>query len=346
LAKKLIAYCGGVEAVFKESKKSLLLIPGIGTVVANSILSQKVLSSAELEIRFMSKHTIDPVFFLDENYSFRLKQCADAPIMLYTKGNVNLNTKKVISIVCTRSATSYGKQSTEKIIEGLSQLDDVIVVSGLAYGIDIAAHKACLKYNVPTLAVLAHGLDRVYPKIHTRVFNDIQATGGLISEFTSGTKPAKENFPKRNRIIAGLADATLVVEARKGGALITSGIANSYSRDVFALPGRVGDENSEGCNNLIRTNQAALIQSSNDICYLMNWDKKVLKNQNQQTSLFLDLTEEEQLVFGVIYKNDRISLDRIIFMLNLSRALLLQVLLQLELKGLIESLPRMIYIKS
>lgn len=347
LAKKLIAYCGGVEAVFKESKKSLLSIPGIGTVVANSILSQKVLSSAALEIRFMRKHNIDPIFFLDDNYSFRLKQCADAPIMLYTKGNVNLNAKKVISIVGTRNATSYGKQSTEKIIEGLSQLEDVIVVSGLAYGIDIAAHKACLKYNVPTLAVLAHGLDRVYPKIHTRVFNDIQATGGLISEFTGGTKPAKENFPKRNRIIAGLADATVVVEARKkGGALITAGIANSYSRDVFALPGRVGDENSEGCNNLIRTNQAALIQSSNDICYLMNWDKKVLKNQNQQTSLFLDLNKEEQLVFGVVYKSDRISLDRIISEMNLSRAELLQVLLQLELKGLIESLPGMIYIKS
>lgn len=347
LAKKIIAYCGGVEAVFKESKKSLLLIPGIGNVVANSILSQKVLSSAELEIRFMSKHDIEPIFFLDDNYSFRLKQCVDAPIMLYTKGNVNLNTKKVISIVGTRSATNYGKHSTEKIIEGISQLDDVVVVSGLAYGIDIAAHKACLKYNVPTQAVLAHGLDRVYPKIHTRVFNDIQAIGGVISEFISGTKPAKENFPKRNRIIAGLADATVVVEARKkGGALITSGIANSYSRDVFAVPGRVGDENSEGCNNLIRTNQAALIQSSNDICYLMNWDKKVLKSKNQQTSLFIDLTKEEQLVFGVVYKNDRISLDCIISEINLCRAQLLQMLLQLELKGLIKSLPGMIYVKS
>jgi len=293
-AKKLIAYCGGAEPVFKESKKALLLIPGIGPAIANSIVSQDLLSAAEFELKFMEQNDIKPIYFMEDDYSFRLRQCGDAPIMLYTKGSINLNAKRIISIVGTRRATDYGKQMTDKIIEGLSDLNDIVVVSGLAYGIDIAAHKACLKYNVPTMGVLAHGLDRVYPQLHTQVAREMQDQGGLLSDFMSGTKPDRENFPKRNRIIAGLSDATLVVEARKkGGALITADIANSYSRDVFAVPGRVGDENSEGCNQLIRRNQAALIQSSNDICYLMGWDKESEKNPSLQVSLFVDLNKEE-----------------------------------------------------
>jgi len=346
-AKKLIAYCGGAEAVFKESKKNLLLIPGIGSVIANSIVSQDLLSAAEFEMTFMDQNNIKPIYFLDDDYSFRLKQCGDAPILLYTQGTIDLNAKKIISIVGTRRATDYGKHSTEGIIEGLSDFDDVLVVSGLAYGIDIAAHKACLKYNVPTLAVLAHGLDRIYPQLHSQVSKEIQKQGGLLSDFMSGTPPNRENFPKRNRIIAGLADATLVVEARKkGGALITADIANSYSRDVFAVPGRVGDVNSEGCNNLIRRNQAALVQSSADIGYLMNWDKEVPKNESKQGSLFLDLDRDEQEVMGILASKEKLNMDMIALQAKLSIPIIMQVLLQLELKGLVRTLPGNLYAKT
>ena len=345
-AKKLIAYCGGAEAVFKESKKNLLLIPGIGSATANSIVAQDVFSAAEFEMKFMNQNDIKPIYFLDDNYSYRLKQCGDAPILLYTRGNIDLNAKKIISIVGTRRATDYGKHTTEKLIEELSDFDDILVVSGLAYGIDIAAHKACLKYNVPTLAVLAHGLDRIYPQLHSQVSKDIQEQGGLLSDFRSGTQPNRENFPKRNRIIAGLADATLVVEARKkGGALITADIANSYSRDVFAVPGRVGDVNSEGCNNLVRRNQAALIQSSKDICYLMNWDKDVLEN-SQQVSLFLDLNKDEQEIIAILSSKEKLNLDVLALQSNLSIPITMQVLLQLELKGLVRTLPGNLYSKS
>ena len=346
-AKKLIAYCGGAEAVFKESKKNLLLIPGIGSVIANSIVSQDLLSVAEFEMTFMDQNNIKPIYFLDDDYSFRLKQCGDAPILLYTQGTIDLNAKKIISIVGTRRATDYGKHSTERLIEGLSDFDDVLVVSGLAYGIDIAAHKACLKYNVPTLAVLAHGLDRIYPQLHSQVSKEIQKQGGLISDFMSGTPPNRENFPKRNRIIAGLADATLVVEARKkGGALITADIANSYSRDVFAVPGRVGDKNSEGCNNLIRRNQAALVQSSVDIGYLMNWDKEVPKNEGKQVSLFLDLEKDEQELMGILASKEKLNLDLIALQTKLSIPRIMQVLLQLELKGFVRTLPGNLYAKT
>ena len=195
--------------------------------------------------------------------------CADDAFYEGTE-NCHLNAKKIISVVGTRSASSYGKAITETIVKGLSHLEDLLLVSGLAYGIDVAAHKASLKYDIPTLGVLAHGIDRLYPSMHTLLSKQMQETGALLTECRGGTKPERENFPKRNRIIAGISDATLVVEARqKGGALITADIANSYNRDVFAVPGRVGDKNSEGCNQLIRRNQAALVQSASDICYLM-----------------------------------------------------------------------------
>ena len=255
-------------------------IPGVGSVIANSILSQKSFGAAELELRFIEKNRVMPLFFTDEAYPFRLKQCADAPMMLFMKGDEAccLNAKKIISVVGTRSASDYGKAMTETIVKGLSQLDDSLVLSGLAYGIDVAAHKSSLKYDIPTLGVLAHGIDRLYPSMHTQLSMQMQETGALLTECRGGTKPERENFPKRNRIIADLSDATLVVEARqKGGALITADIANSYNRDVFAVPGCVGDQNSEACNQLIKGNKAALVQSANDICYLMGWDDEIAK---------------------------------------------------------------------
>lgn len=347
IAKKLIAYCGSAEAVFKESRKNLMMIPGIGSALANVIVSKDLLSTAEFELRFMEHNAVKPIYFLDNDYPFRLKQCVDAPILLYKKGSdVNLNEKKIISIVGTRRASGYGLQITAQMVRDLSGLDNVLVVSGLAYGIDIAAHKASLKHNIPTLGVMAHGLDRIYPSVHAKVSNDMQDQGALISDFISGTPPERENFPKRNRIIAGLSDATLVVEARKkGGALITADIANSYSRDVFAVPGRVGDENSEGCNQLIRRNQAALVQSAEDVCYLMGWDADSQKKDTKQVELFVDLNKDEEALLGVLGSKEKFSIDFIAIQTKQRIPKILETLLQLEMKGLVKALPGSFYAK-
>ena len=257
---------------------------------------------------------------MDDDYPFRLKQCVDSPIMLYAKGNaVNLNAKRIISVVGTRKATDYGKRITETIIEGLSCLDDLLVVSGLAYEIDVVAHKASLKYNVPTIGVLAHGLDRIYPTMHYQISREMQEKGALLSDFTSGTNPDRDNFPKRNRI--------------------TADIANSYSRDVFAVPSRLGDQNSEGCNNLIRRNQAALVQSAEDICYLMGWDADSQKNDTKQVELFVDLSKDEEELIGILSSKEKVSIDLIAMQAKLSIPKIMQLLLQLELKGLVRALP-------
>lgn len=347
IAKKLIAYCGSAEAVFKEPRKNLMMIPGIGSALANVIVSKDLLSTAEFELRFLEHNAVKPIYFLDNDYPFRLKQCVDAPILLYKKGSdVNLNEKKIISIVGTRRASDYGLQITAQMVKDLSGLDNVLVVSGLAYGIDVAAHKASLKYNIPTLGVMAHGLDRIYPSVHAKVSNDMQDQGALISDFISGTPPERENFPKRNRIIAGLSDATLVVEARKkGGALITADIANSYSRDVFAVPGRVGDENSEGCNQLIRRNQAALVQSAEDVCYLMGWDADSQKKDTKQVELFVDLNKDEKALLGVLGSKEKFSIDLIAIQTKQRIPKILETLLQLEMKGLVKALPGSFYAK-
>ena len=347
-AKKLLAYCGSAENVFKESRKSLMSIPGVGSVIANSILSQKSFGAAELELRFIEKNRVMPLFFTDEAYPYRLKQCADAPMMLFMKGveACCLNAKKIISVVGTRSASDYGKAMTETIVKGLSHLDDLLVVSGLAYGIDVAAHKASLKYDIPTLGVLAHGIDRLYPSMHSQLSRQMQETGALLTECRGGTKPERENFPKRNRIIAGLSDATLVVEARqKGGALITADIANSYNRDVFAVPGRVGDQNSKGCNQLIRRNKAALVQSASDICYLMAWDDEMAKKTVKPIEQ-LGLNKEEISILNVFNQKGEVTADLLAIHLKLPISKIMHLLFQLELKGLVKAIAGNRYSKS
>lgn len=347
-AKKLIAYCGSAEHVFKESRTNLIRIPGIGSVMANCIVSQRVFAEAESELRFIEQHQIKPIYFMDEDYPFRLKRCVDAPMLLYLKGvdKFNLNAKKIISVVGTRSASDYGKWITDTLVKGLSRLDGLVVVSGLAYGIDIAAHKASLKHAIPTLGVLAHGLDRMYPFVHRQLSVEMQQTGALLTEFRGGTKPERENFPKRNRIIAGLSDATLVVEARKkGGALITADIANSYNRDVFAVPGRVGDESSEGCNQLIRRNKAALVQSAADVCYLMGWDEQTNKKSQKPAPIFNDLSSDQIRLLEVMSENKKTSINQLFMRLKLPISKIMNLLFQLELKGLVKSYPGNQYAK-
>ncbi|MDO9615038.1 MAG: DNA-processing protein DprA, partial [Bacteroidota bacterium] len=228
-ARNLIAYVGSVEGVFQEKEKNLMKIPGIGEVNAQKVVRQNVLERAKREVDFILKNRIKTYFYLDENYPTRLKNCSDAPIILFYKGNANLNERRIISVVGTRNATNYGKELCDELIRNFSERSyPVLVVSGLAYGIDIHAHKACLKYNIPTVGVFAHGLDNIYPALHAPIATKMLEKGGVLSDFISQSKIDRQNFLRRNRIIAGLADATIVVEsAEKGGALVTADIANS-----------------------------------------------------------------------------------------------------------------------
>jgi len=340
-AKKLIAYCGGVEPIFKESRKNLLKIPGIGTFMAESVINnrEKALEQAEYEIKFIIKNNVNALFFLNDDYPERLKNCIDGPVMIYYKGNKPLNQSKIISIVGTRRATEYGRDITSKIIEGLAKTG-VMIVSGLAYGIDTYAHKASLKYNLPTVGVLAHGLDRIYPATNAILAKKMTENGGLITDFISGTNPDRENFPKRNRIIAGLSDATVVIEtARRGGGLVTADIANSYNRDVFAVPGKIGDTFSEGCNFYIKTNRAALIQSAEDIIYIMGWEEKNKKDKSIQKKMFVEFTEDEKLIVNILEKNGNSSIDFICINLQINTSRIAAALLNLEFNGLVKSLP-------
>jgi len=342
-AKKLIAYCGSAEAVFKEKKKNFEKIPGIGETLAGAIANQNVLKHAEDELKFIEKYKIKTFYFLDANYPARLKQCVDSPVMLYFKGDANMNVEKVIAIVGTRSASDYGKGFTNQLIVDLTE-QQVLVVSGLAYGIDTAAHKAALKNNLPTIAVLAHGLDRIYPPLNKTLAEQMVKNGGLLTDFISQTNPDRENFPKRNRIIAGMSDAVVVVEAgRKGGALITADIANSYNRDVFAVPGRLGDTYSEGCNNLIKTNRAALIQSADDIKYIMGWEKQTASEKLRQRELFIQLTPDEELIINILKENGVTGIDTICSESRLSPSKVASVLLNLEFEQIVKCLPGKIY---
>ena len=343
-ARNLIAYIGSVEGVFQEKEKNLLKIPGVGEVNAQKIVRQNVLERARREVDFILKNRIKTFFYLDENYPTRLKNCSDAPIVLYFRGTANLNEQRIISVVGTRNATNYGKELCDELIRSFSQRNyPLLVVSGLAYGIDVHAHKACLKYDIPTVGVFAHGLDNMYPALHAPIAAKMLEKGGLITDFISETKIDRNNFLRRNRIIAGLADATIVVEsAEKGGALVTADIANSYNRDVFAFPGRSNDPFSKGCNKLIKLNEAALVENQVDIEKAMNWDVKVQATRPIQTSLFVELTADEQKLINLLKGGDRF-VDEITIETQLPMSRVSALLLGLEFNGLVTSLPGKMY---
>lgn len=343
LAKRLVAYCGSPQAVFEEKKASLEKIPGIGAMYAASVINHGAFGRAEEEINFIEKNNITPLFYLDKNYPQRLSNCEDSPVMLYYKGNANLNAGKIVSIVGTRDATEYGKKLCEQLIADLSPLN-VTIVSGLAYGIDICAHKAALENGLPTVCTLAHGLDRIYPAIHKSTAEKMLDTGGWLTDFTSKIAPDRENFPRRNRIVAGIADATVVIESKKsGGSLITADIANSYNRDVFAFPGRIGDLESEGCNNLIKQNKAALIQSVSDLIYLMGWEHKKTKKVPQQKELFVSLSEEEERLVSILKDKTSVTIDDLCVTSQLPMSKVSSLLLTLEFSGIVKSLPGKAY---
>ncbi len=337
-AKKLIAYCGSAEAVFKESKKNLMKIPGMGEKLANNILSSNVLHRAEEEIDFIVKNEITPLYFKDKDFPQRLLNCYDHPIMLYYKGNADLNKKRIISIVGTRRITSYGRNNCSAIVEGLKE-KDVLVVSGLAYGVDSCAHRKALEYDITTVGVLGHGLDRLYPAQNRKLAERMLENGGLITEYISKTTPDRENFPKRNRIVAGMSDATLIIESdRRGGAMITAEMANGYNRDVFALPGNTGNKFSRGCNFLIKVNKAFLCETAEDIAYIMGWDDKKVKTK-EQLELFVNLSEEEQKIVEILKEKEETGIDVLVLKSGFSTSKVAAALLNLEFNGLINSLP-------
>lgn len=339
-AKKLIAYVGSPEAVFRESTSSLRKIPGIGDYLASQVSLTTIIGEAEAEIKNMEQRQISYVYYLDPGYPWRLKNCEDGPLLLFYKGNPDFSRTKILSIVGTRSATRYGREACEMVVAGLaSKYPDLVIVSGLAYGIDITAHRFALEYGLDTYAVLAHGLTTIYPPTHTDTAMRIMNQGALLSDFNSTIKPERNNFLRRNRIIAGLAEATLIVESgKKGGALITADIASSYNREVLAIPGKINDNYSSGCNYLIKNNIAALIESASDIEQILNWETETPARQQQITNTST-LTDDEKKIIQHIKDEPGIIQEILSVRTGIPINKLAVLLLQMELQNWISTMP-------
>ena len=344
LIRQLVGYCGSAEKVFTTPKGKLLRIPGIGAVTAEAITKGKPFDTAEKELTMAERESVELIFFTDKKYPSRLRAIHDAPTLLYTKGTIDFENKKTVGIVGTRRATTYGKQCVEELVAGLKP-HNTLVVSGLAYGIDIHAHKQALHHHLPTVAILGSGLDVIYPSVHTDVARRMQSHGGLVSENPFGTQPDAHNFPARNRIIAGLSDVLVVVEAGEtGGALITAEIANSYHKDVLAFPGNVGQCFSQGCNNLIKANKASLITSAKDLEYIMNWTAGAGTETSEGAALPEDLNDTECLVIKTLADHGgTLVIDELSWKANLSVSQLASLLLNLEFRGIVQSLPGKLY---
>ena len=338
MAKKLIKNCGSASEVFNTKMSQLATIDGIGSVFLQKIKDKRIFDKAEKELKFILSNPIDVTFFQDENYPERLKHCIDGPVLLFTSGNINLKNKKIISLVGTRQITSYGMEFCRKLIEDLAPLDPVIV-SGFAYGVDIFAHQLAMDYNLQTIGVVAHGLNQVYPKPHKKYVAKMESNGGFMTEFWSSSNPEKENFVRRNRIVAGMSEATIVIEsAERGGSLITANMANDYNRDVFAVPGRTTDKYSQGCNDLIKSQKANVLTSAADLIYILNWDIQN-KEKTIQKQLFVNLDDEEQKVYDYLLTNGKELLDIIALRCDYPIYKISGMLLNMELKGVIRPLP-------
>ena len=341
-AKALIETFGDAASIFKTPKKHLEAIDGIGTIAANSIKDFTDFKVCEDEINFIEKNKITPLFISDKQYPQRLLNCYDSPTLLYYKGNAYLNTTKIVSVVGTRNNSDYGKTVCENLMQDLSD-HNVLVISGLAFGIDSIAHKAALKNKLKTVGVVAHGLDKIYPAQNKSLAKEMLSQGGLLTDFMSGTNPDRQNFPRRNRIVAGICDALVVVESsKKGGSLITAELANNYNKDVFAIPGRVNDLRSEGCNYLIKNNKSLLITSADDLLHIMNW-KDEPKKIKKQRELFIELTPDEKIITDILAQQESIQIDQLYFKSGLSSSAVANALLMLEMQGVVSMLPGKVF---
>jgi len=342
-AKTLVNIYGSAPAIFKAKKKELENIEGVGIVRAKSIKEFTDLSGAEEELRFIEKYRISPLFITDNNYPKRLLNCYDSPALLYYRGNADLNASKIIAIVGTRNNGEYGRSVCEKLVEDL-QAENVLIVSGLAFGIDTIAHKAALKNNLQTVGVLAHGLDRIYPPQNKLLAKQMTEHGGLLTDFISNTNPDKQNFPRRNRIVAGICDALIVIESSiKGGSLITAELANGYNRDVFAIPGRTNDAKSEGCNYLIKNNKAGLINNATDLLENMGWIEQKRSSPKKQRELFIELSADEKIIVDLLQQSESLQVDELYLKSGLSSGTVASTLLILEMRGVVISLPGKVY---
>jgi DNA processing protein len=339
VAKRLINHLGSAEAVFKAKKSQITSIEGIGEILYNNLKNTSVFGLAEAELKFIKNSGITPLYYLEPDYPERLRHCIDGPVLLFSSGNINLQSRRTISIVGTRQMTSYGADFCRKLIEDLAPLDPVII-SGFAYGVDIHAHNIAMEQNLQTIGVVAHGLNQVYPKPHKKYVAKMEENGGFFTEFWSTSNPDKENFVRRNRIVAGLSEATIIIEsADKGGSLITANIANDYNRDVFAVPGRVTDKYSMGCNNLIKSQRANLLTDAADLIYMLNWELEDKKTKPVQKQLFVILEPDEQKVYDFLQKNGKELMDIIALECEMPVFRLSSLLLTMELKGVIRPLP-------
>lgn len=342
-AKALINHFGNAEAIFKARKKELEGIEGIGSISSNSIKKFENFTIAEEEIAFIEKYKITHLFITDKNYPKRLLNCYDSPIMLYYRGNADLNQPKIVAIIGTRNNNEYGKAVCEKLVEDLAN-ENILIVSGLAFGIDSYAHKAALRNDMKTVAVLAHGLDRIYPAQNKSLAKEMTGQGGLLTDFRSNTNPDKQNFPKRNRIVAGMSDAIVVVETGiKGGSLITAELGNGYNKDVFAIPGRTNDSKSEGCNYLIKNNKACLITHADDILENMGWKEYKKPSAKKQRELFIELSDDERTIVNILQQQEQIHIDELYIKSGLSSSAVASALLTLEMQNIISSLPGKLY---
>ncbi len=337
-AKKLLYHFSSAKNIFGAKPHLLNKIDGIGSAIIKNLQDKKVFQLAEKEYNYILKNNLKIHAYNDDSYPERLKHCPDNPILMFSSGNIDFNNRKIISIVGTRKITHYGTDICNKLITDIAPLNPIIV-SGFAYGVDIVAHKAAIENNLQTIGILAHGLDTIYPSAHKKHVAKIESNGGFMTEFWSGSKPDRENFVKRNRIVAGISEATIVIEsANKGGSLITANLANDYNRDVFAVPGRTTDTYSQGCNTLIKTQKAHLLNGAEDLIYILNWNIYE-KPKPVQKQLFVNLDDNEQKIFDFLSANGKELLDIISLKCGLSIHNTSSTLLNMELKGVIRPLP-------
>ena len=342
LIRELIETVGSAKELLENAANIGDIVPEASPRLRQLLCDSSLIELAEKEMEFIETKDIKLICFGDEAYPHRLTECADAPLVLHSLGNANLNARRIVSIVGTRHASEYGKALCENFVANLARFaPDTLIVSGLAYGIDVCAHRAALKAGLPTVGVLAHGLDRIYPGAHRATAKQMLENGGLLTEFMSGTESLKPFFVQRNRIVAGLADATVVVEsASKGGSLITASLALGYDRDCFAFPGRVNDQYSQGCNELVSRNRAALITSAYDFVEAMNWEVVTSKKSaaDMQTELFPELSPDESAVMTALRSDsDGLQVNQMVVQLNIPINKLLPLLFEMEMKGLVKA---------
>lgn len=338
-ARQLLQRLGSAKAVFGASRDTLEKVPGIGSVRAGYIYGQANLAMAEKELRFIEQHRIRPLTLGDPDYPQRLLHAYDAPVLLYYRGSADLNAAKVISVIGTRTPTDYGKDRVRDLLSALASLAPVIV-SGLAYGIDTLAHQHALDAGLETIGILAHGLDRIYPQANKRLAKAMLEQGGLLTDFPSGTNPDAVNFPRRNRIVAGLADAVVVIETgEKGGSMITARMAHGYDRELFALPGRVTDARSAGCLAMIKEQRAHLLTSPEDIAEVMNWAERPGKSPLAQTMLPLTLSPAEAVILDLVREQGSLRTEEIRQLANLPHGEAANALLSLEMQQVLVALP-------